>query len=195
MAADQHVGLRIAGGSSRPECPCPLCGRDVFIGGSGLLAESGGAINDNERRSGHTAVSRGYRGGATLPQGCRDVAGKNLPAVLCNQPSGNLSGKPAGPCCCEFLSAPPGRVIPHAGLIDTMRDLTSRTGMRELTMRSLRHSAAFGEPGDAETPDLRRQHRKSQARVSPEVTSSQRVRGRGPGVNRPCREAKQRACR
>jgi DNA-binding SARP family transcriptional activator len=31
--------------------------------------------------------------------------------------------------------------------VDTMRDLTSRTGMRELEVRALRHSAACGDPG------------------------------------------------
>jgi len=32
--------------------------------------------------------------------------------------------------------------------VDTMRELASRTGMRELTVRSLLHSAAFGHQGD-----------------------------------------------
>jgi hypothetical protein len=32
--------------------------------------------------------------------------------------------------------------------VETMRNLASRTGMRELTLRSLRHGAALGNEGD-----------------------------------------------
>ena len=35
-----------------------------------------------------------------------------------------------------------------------MRERASRTGMRELTVRSLLHGAALGEPGDAEAARL-----------------------------------------
>ncbi len=38
--------------------------------------------------------------------------------------------------------------------ITMMRDLTSRTGMRELEVRSLRHSAALGDPAARDTADL-----------------------------------------
>ena len=33
--------------------------------------------------------------------------------------------------------------------VDTMRELASRTGMRELTVRAMLHSAALGDAGDA----------------------------------------------
>jgi hypothetical protein len=33
--------------------------------------------------------------------------------------------------------------------VETLRDLASRTGMRELTVRSMLHGAALGRPGDA----------------------------------------------
>ncbi len=38
--------------------------------------------------------------------------------------------------------------------VTAMRDLTSRTGMRELEVRSLRHSAALGEAGARDNADL-----------------------------------------
>jgi tetratricopeptide (TPR) repeat protein len=38
--------------------------------------------------------------------------------------------------------------------VDTMRELTSRTGMRELTVRSLLHGAALGNVGDADAAAL-----------------------------------------
>jgi hypothetical protein len=37
---------------------------------------------------------------------------------------------------------------------DSMRELTSRTGMRELTVRAMLHSAALGSPGDASASAL-----------------------------------------
>jgi hypothetical protein len=33
--------------------------------------------------------------------------------------------------------------------VESMQDLTARTGMRDLALRSLRHGAALGHPGDA----------------------------------------------
>ena len=33
--------------------------------------------------------------------------------------------------------------------VETMRDLTSRTGMKELTVRAMLHAAALGNSGDA----------------------------------------------
>ena len=33
--------------------------------------------------------------------------------------------------------------------VEAMRELTSRTGMRELTVRAMLHSAALGDAGDA----------------------------------------------
>ena len=41
-----------------------------------------------------------------------------------------------------------------AGWVEALRTLASRTGMRELTLRSLRHGAALGRPADAEAADL-----------------------------------------
>jgi DNA-binding SARP family transcriptional activator len=38
--------------------------------------------------------------------------------------------------------------------VDTMRDLASRTGMRELTVRALLHGARLGNPGDAAAASL-----------------------------------------
>ena len=39
---------------------------------------------------------------------------------------------------------------PDTGLwVETLRNLASRSGMRELTLRSLRHGAALGQPGDS----------------------------------------------
>ncbi len=40
------------------------------------------------------------------------------------------------------------------GWVAAMRELASRTGMRELTVRSLLHGAALGQPGDAEAARL-----------------------------------------
>jgi hypothetical protein len=45
-----------------------------------------------------------------------------------------------------------GRRHGHPGIelwVDTMRQLASRTGMRELTVRSMIHGAALGNEGDA----------------------------------------------
>jgi hypothetical protein len=38
--------------------------------------------------------------------------------------------------------------------VDSMRELTTRTGMRELTVRAMLHSAALGNPGDASAAAL-----------------------------------------
>jgi hypothetical protein len=40
--------------------------------------------------------------------------------------------------------------------VQALRDLASRTGMRELALRSLLHGAALGRPGDAEAAALLR---------------------------------------
>ena len=40
------------------------------------------------------------------------------------------------------------------GWVAAMRELASRTGMRELTVRSLLHGAALGQPGDADAARL-----------------------------------------
>jgi hypothetical protein len=44
------------------------------------------------------------------------------------------------------------RIRPVCGVrawVETMRNLASRSGMRELLLRSLRHGAALGNEGDA----------------------------------------------
>jgi hypothetical protein len=38
--------------------------------------------------------------------------------------------------------------------VDTIRELASRTGMKELTVRSLLHGAALGNDGDADAASL-----------------------------------------
>jgi len=41
-----------------------------------------------------------------------------------------------------------------SGWVESLRDLASRTGMRELTVRSMLHGAALGNPGDATAATL-----------------------------------------
>ena len=87
---------------------------------------------------------RGYRARLQDPADAR--------ARSTDSPIRTSGSRPTSSTRCATSAA--GTGIPTPTWVDTMRDLASRTGMRELIVRALLHSAAQGGAGDAEAAGL-----------------------------------------